>query len=315
MGIKKFLLLLVNINLIVVFVVGCESFRKRDEHIPHETSKPPIETVEEPKAEVVAKPEFLVRNAPKLGIILGGGGALSYAHIGFLQELENQKIPVHSIAGVEWGALVAGSFAMTKKAHSTEWQLLKIPTKSFDNKSFFSRSQQAVEPKEFSGFLSSVYKTTQFTDLEIPFACSFLNIESEKIYIQAKGSLKSAMNACWPYPPHFAVSTVAADPSGIEPLARFLRNQGAELIVYVDVITENRLLGEKERKDKPQSALLWTQNKSLVSLLDKPIVDEVIRIQLAGHSMNSYQSLRALVRMGQVKSKTVVKGLAKKYAY
>lgn len=301
-------------SLIGILAVGCQIFKEKSQTIePEEKEK--IETVSEPQAEVVNKPEFLVRNAPKLGIILGGGGALTFAQIGFLQELETQKIPIHSIAGVEWGALIGGAFAMNKKAHALEWQLLKMPVKNFEKSSFFSRGQQAVETKEFASFITSVYKSTQFSDLQVPFACSFLNLETEKPLLQTRGSLRSAIHACWPYPPHFAIGTVAADPAGIENLAKFLRQQGAELVVYVDVVGQNRLLSDKEHKDKPQSALLWTQNKSLVSLLEKPMVDEVISLPLAGHSMSSYQSLRALVRMGQVKSRTPVKGLAKKYAY
>lgn len=315
MAIKKYFWLLIKMSLVGLLFIGCESFREKGKTSePTEEPVEKIETVKEPPAEVVAKPEFLVRESPKLGIILGGGGALSFAHIGLLQELENQKIPVHAIAGVEWGALVAGTFAITKKAHAIEWQLLKMPVKKFDTSSFFSRGQQAVSIKEFSGFLSDVFKTTQFSDLAVPFACPFANVDAEKPQMQTKGSLRSAMFACWPYPPHFAVETVAADPSGIEPMANFLRQQGAELIVYVDV-DDNKLMSDKDRKSKPQAALLWTQNKSVVSLLQKPIVDEVIHIPLAGQSMSSYQNLRAIVRTGQVKSKSVVKGLAKKYAY
>lgn len=45
---------------------------------------------------------------PKVGLVLGGGGARGAAHIGVLEELERLRIPVDCVAGTSMGALVAG---------------------------------------------------------------------------------------------------------------------------------------------------------------------------------------------------------------
>ncbi len=42
----------------------------------------------------------------KIGLALGGGGAKGLAHIGVLQALEEEKIPIDLIAGTSMGALV-----------------------------------------------------------------------------------------------------------------------------------------------------------------------------------------------------------------
>lgn len=46
-----------------------------------------------------------------VGVALGGGGALGFAHIGLLRVLEEAGIPVDYIAGASFGALVAGFYA------------------------------------------------------------------------------------------------------------------------------------------------------------------------------------------------------------
>jgi NTE family protein len=48
---------------------------------------------------------------PKVGLVLGGGGARGAAHIGVLEELERLRIPVDCVAGTSMGALVAGAWA------------------------------------------------------------------------------------------------------------------------------------------------------------------------------------------------------------
>jgi NTE family protein len=53
----------------------------------------------------------LAADRPKVGLVLGGGGARGAAHIGVLEELERLHIPVDCVAGTSMGALVAGAWA------------------------------------------------------------------------------------------------------------------------------------------------------------------------------------------------------------
>jgi len=57
-------------------------------------------------AQAVAEPA-----RPKIGLVLGGGGARGAAHIGVLELLEELRVPVDCVAGTSMGALVAGAYA------------------------------------------------------------------------------------------------------------------------------------------------------------------------------------------------------------
>ena len=48
---------------------------------------------------------------PRVGLVLGGGGARGGAHLGVLEVLEEMRIPVSCIAGTSMGALVGGAYA------------------------------------------------------------------------------------------------------------------------------------------------------------------------------------------------------------
>ena len=45
-------------------------------------------------------------NRPKIGLVLGGGGALGFSHIGVLRVLEENRVPIDYIAGTSMGAVL-----------------------------------------------------------------------------------------------------------------------------------------------------------------------------------------------------------------
>ncbi len=57
---------------------------------------------------------------PRIGLVLGGGGARGAAHIGVLKELERLRVPVDAIAGTSMGAIVGGLYATGKSAAEIE---------------------------------------------------------------------------------------------------------------------------------------------------------------------------------------------------
>lgn len=67
-------------------------------------------------------------DAPRTALVLGGGGARGAAHIGVLEVLERERIPVDCVVGTSMGGLVAGSYAaglspkrMRKKLAEADW--------------------------------------------------------------------------------------------------------------------------------------------------------------------------------------------------
>ena len=79
---------------------------------------------------VFPKPSFGEETTrPKIGLVLGGGGAKGAAHIGVLKVLEEQKIPVDYIAGTSMGAIVAALYASGLSAGELEKVITSIDWK------------------------------------------------------------------------------------------------------------------------------------------------------------------------------------------
>ena len=60
------------------------------------------------------------KTRPKVGLVLGGGGAKGAAAIGILKELEREKVPVDYIAGTSIGAIIGGLYAQGYRADDLE---------------------------------------------------------------------------------------------------------------------------------------------------------------------------------------------------
>lgn len=62
---------------------------------------------------------------PKIGLVLSGGGAKGFAHVGVLKVLEEAKIPIDYIAGTSMGSIVGGLYACGYDATTLEKIILK----------------------------------------------------------------------------------------------------------------------------------------------------------------------------------------------
>ena len=61
-----------------------------------------------------------IPSRPKVGLVLGGGGAKGSAHIGVLKYLEENGIPVDYVVGTSMGSIMGGLYAMGYSADELE---------------------------------------------------------------------------------------------------------------------------------------------------------------------------------------------------
>ncbi|QRR07745.1 BamA/TamA family outer membrane protein [Burkholderia sp. MS455] len=63
---------------------------------------------------------------PSIGLVLSGGGARGYAHLGVLKVLEENRIPIDCIAGTSMGAVVGGLYASGMAAADMQKRLSEV---------------------------------------------------------------------------------------------------------------------------------------------------------------------------------------------
>ena len=62
-------------------------------------------------ATLAQTPAVALKARPRVGLVLSGGGARGFAHIGVLKALHEMQIPIDIVVGTSAGALVGGAYA------------------------------------------------------------------------------------------------------------------------------------------------------------------------------------------------------------
>lgn len=97
----------------------------------------------------------------RIGLALAGGGARGVAHIGVLQVLKENKIPVHAVAGTSAGAVAGAMYAATL---DPEWmeirfrEFLKSDTFKALRSERLRRSPSSGEPQSFFSQIGRMVK-------------------------------------------------------------------------------------------------------------------------------------------------------------
>ena len=232
---------------------------------------------------------------PKFGFIFSGGGAKAWAHIGVLKEMQKLKWPVSSVAGVEWGAVVAATYAQNLSANEVEWELSKL--KDFE---------------KFDQFIKAAFAKKATADLKIPFVCPSLNIAKQNVYLLNRGQMDQLLPFCVPSPGLIKpVSQSMASMADVSSLAQHLRATGATRIILVNVLaqeTKRSFLKDYESADN----ILWVQSAALMS--KKPVgVDDTIDINLDNFGIKDLDKRREIIAKGSELSYNQLKKLADKY--
>jgi Predicted esterase of the alpha-beta hydrolase superfamily len=177
-----------------------------------------------------------------VGLALSGGGARGFAHIGVLQALVENDIPIDLVAGTSAGSFVGGAFA----SGLTPEQIIEIGRSvSWFGVAGFSYSPRGLlSNAAMTGFIEKHFPVTRFEDLRIPFAAVACDLETgNEVVFRDSGDITTAIRASCAIP---GVFVPVIDESGrslvdggvVSPMpTRAVRKLGAEKVIAVDLLT------------------------------------------------------------------------------
>jgi NTE family protein len=135
----------------------------------------------------------------RIGLALGGGFARGMAHIGVLRALEKNQIPIHAIAGVSSGSLVAAAYASGADAQFIENVALAMRLKDIAR---FTISRLGLAGSDrMIAFLGRLLKVSRFEDMKIPLAVVATDLNSGKaVVFRDRGDVHLPIRASCAYP-------------------------------------------------------------------------------------------------------------------
>ena len=209
---------------------------------------------------------------PRIGLVLGGGGARGSAHIGVIRVLEELRVPVDFVAGTSFGALVGALLATGMTAaeleqvlRSLDWadlfqdevdrQDLPVRRKRDDRLALFGPkigvgSGASLIPKGaiagqkisilFETWVRQRTQAERFDDLPIPYRAVAADVISGAEVVFTEGDLAVAMRASMSVPGVFDPvqhgDRLLVDGGIVNNLpVDVARSMGADIVIAVDV--------------------------------------------------------------------------------
>ncbi len=143
---------------------------------------------------------FPAQTRPKIALVLSGGGARGLAHIGVLQALAQEQLPIDIVVGTSVGALVGGLYASGLPLEKIETMAGDIGWEKISNISLASLVRLLVTEKLLSSekmekYLRKQIGNKRFDELPIKFACVACDIQTGERIIFRDGPVVPAMRA------------------------------------------------------------------------------------------------------------------------
>jgi NTE family protein len=283
---------------------------------------------------------------PKIGLVLSGGGAKGFAHIGVLKVLEEAGVKIDYIGGTSMGAVIGGLYASGYNAsqidsifQATNFNELLNDFIPRSSKNFYEKRNDELYalvlpfnkfkigiPEALSkgmynyNLLSRITRNVRhikdFNKLPIPFLCIGTNIETGEQVLLNKGNLAQAMIASSAFPSLFSPVEIdgklLVDGGVINnyPIEEVLK-LGADIIIGVDV--QDDLLDRKQLKDATRILVQITNLQSIERMkrnVDK--TDVYIKPDIKDYGVVSFDKGKEIIRKGEEATFSVyekIKGL------
>jgi NTE family protein len=175
---------------------------------------------------------------PGIGLALGGGFARGFAHLGVLQVLEQNQIPISHIAGTSVGSILGAAYASGAPLSRI---IATCRTLRFRDIARWRVSRLGLASNNRLGdLIERVFESRQFEELRIPLAVVATDLTSGEPVVFTQGHLVDAIRASCAFPGLFEPVEIGtrclADGGLVAPVpTRAARELGATSVVGISV--------------------------------------------------------------------------------
>lgn len=287
--------------------------------------------------------DYLDADEPKVGLVLSGGGAKGFAHIGTLKVIDSLGIKIDYIAGTSMGAIVGSLYASGYSGAQLD-SIFK--TLDFDkvisddlprsSKSFYERfnSEKYAVNLPFDKFkvqlpsalsrgqnvfnlLSKltlhVSDVNRFDQLPIPFFCIATNVENGEAVLLDSGNLAQAVSASGAFPSLFQpviINDQLLIDGGVVnnyPIDE-LKAKGMDIIIGVDV--QDDLRDRSELKSAPDVLLQINNFRTINDMkLKSKITDIYIHPDISDFTVVSFSDSEKIIENGRIAALSKIENL------
>jgi len=179
---------------------------------------------------------------PKVALVLGGGAARGFAHIGVIRVLEQERIPVDMVVGTSVGSLIGALYAGDRDSFDLEWTAFQLTQDDI----FDFRLMNTIvgmgyaKGDKLEAWVNQKLKQRNIEQLKIPFAAVATDLNWGYKVVLDRGSVAKAVHASSAIPGVFEpvnhVGKMLVDGGVVDNIPiDVAREKGADLVIAVDI--------------------------------------------------------------------------------
>lgn len=181
------------------------------------------------------------REPAKIAVVLGGGAARGFAHIGVLKILESNRIPIHMIVGTSAGSFVGSLYAYGFNAYQI--QKLSLDIQRGDIADFTIPDNGFIKGDLLEEYVNRMIRNTTIEKMRIPFYAVATEVPKGKETVFASGNAGRAVRASCSIPgvfnPVIIGNKMYVDGGVVSPVpVDAAKRLGADVVIAVDISSD-----------------------------------------------------------------------------
>ncbi len=157
---------------------------------------PPVTIPQTPVVQVPQVPQGPPPK-PKIALVLGGGAARGFAHVGVIRALEQEKIPIDMVVGTSVGSLIGAIYAADVSSFDLEWTAFQLEKDDIFDFGVMNAvvGMGFAKGDKLEEWVKSHIKTANIENMKIPFAAVATDLNWGYKVVLDKGPVARAIRA------------------------------------------------------------------------------------------------------------------------
>lgn len=258
----------------------------------------------------------------RVGLVLSGGGARGFAHIGVINVLEKHKIKISAVAGSSMGSVIGALYASGLSGKEIEKIVTKISWKEAVKILDITFSREGlIKGKRFTEFIGQHLKHKRFEELPIPLLINSTDIKTGEEIVFKKGEILRGIRASASFPglmiPGRENGKILMDGGLVNPLASGLFDGlDIDFSIMVNVSTG---FGGKINYEKPGMTDIFKisvniMQEELIRLRLQQIKEDfiLIRPDVTKANLFDISDISKLIKKGEIAGNKMIERVKKK---
>lgn len=194
-------------------------------------------------------PQPAIISSPNVALVLGGGGSRGIAHLGVIEVLKENNVPIDFIVGTSAGSLIGALYADSNDI--THIKSILFNTKRnelldfsfFDSVKMFTSLTSLVRGQAYENFVFDNLNSKNFAELKTPLAIVTADSVTGEKFVITSGPIAPAVRSSSAIPPIIApvnlYKRILFDGGVLEPVpVATAKKYNPKLIIAIDINTK-----------------------------------------------------------------------------